>query len=187
MNPPNEPSLPSGQQSPLPVDDLTARGAPPVIAQAASLPVGKRSPLLQPLAFLLNFCLALLLVGGVVSLRECTQLLLAAPGGDIGGILGYPDDLKFRSCMTLFADVAPEEALFAAALAKFFGGERDLLTLGLLRGNVWQTGDNPAILCPCPRRAHPKSCRTPSGTIGPIPRRIWNQVAWSSAGMIRST
>ena len=68
-------------------------------------------------------------------LRECTRLLLAVPNRSIGSILGYPDDLKFRSSMTLFAAAAPEEPLFEAALEKFFGGERDPLTIGLLRQN----------------------------------------------------
>lgn len=65
-------------------------------------------------------------------LRECTRLILAAPTSDIGSILDYPDDLKFRSCMTLFAEAAAEESLFEAALRKFFGGERDPLTMKLL-------------------------------------------------------
>ncbi len=68
-------------------------------------------------------------------LRECTRLLLAVPNRSIGSILGYPDDLKFRSSMTLFAAAAPEEPLFEAALEKFFGGERDALTIALLRQN----------------------------------------------------
>lgn len=66
-------------------------------------------------------------------LRECTRLLLALPARSIRSILGSPDDLKFRSSMTLFAAAAPEEPLFAAALEKFFGGEPDALTLGLLQ------------------------------------------------------
>jgi uncharacterized protein (DUF1810 family) len=65
-------------------------------------------------------------------LRECVQLLLASPCKDIASIMGYPDDLKFRSSMTLFAATAPEEPMFAAALDKFFKGERDPLTLRLL-------------------------------------------------------
>ena len=68
-------------------------------------------------------------------LRECTRLVLAVPDHSIGSILGYPDDLKFRSSMTLFAAAAPEEPLFEAALEKFFGGERDPLTIRLLRQN----------------------------------------------------
>jgi len=65
-------------------------------------------------------------------LRECTRLMLAAPTSDIGSILDYPDDLKFRSCMTLFAEAAPDEPLFEEALQKFFGGDRGPLTLKLL-------------------------------------------------------
>lgn len=66
-------------------------------------------------------------------LRECTRLLLASPEQDISSIMGYPDDLKFRSSMTLFAAAAPEEPLFKEALQKFFAAEPDPLTLGLLK------------------------------------------------------
>src|SRR6266567_5012616 len=45
-------------------------------------------------------------------LRECTQLMLVQSGRSIGSILGYPDDLKLRSSMTLFATAAPEEAIY---------------------------------------------------------------------------
>lgn len=65
-------------------------------------------------------------------LRECARLTIAVPSRDIGAVLGRPDELKFRSSMTLFAAVAPDEPLFDDALQKFFGGERDPLTLGLL-------------------------------------------------------
>lgn len=65
-------------------------------------------------------------------LKECVRLMLASPSGEIESIMGYPDDLKFRSSMTLFAAAAPEEPLFQAALDKFFAGERDPLTLRLL-------------------------------------------------------
>lgn len=66
-------------------------------------------------------------------LRECTGFMLASPARDIRSILGPPDDLKFRSSMTLFAEAAPEEPAFGAALEKFFDGERDALTLELLK------------------------------------------------------
>jgi uncharacterized protein (DUF1810 family) len=66
-------------------------------------------------------------------LRECTQLLLDLPGKNISAVLGYPDDLKFRSSMTLFAVVAPEETIFEEALKKFFAGERDATTIKLLQ------------------------------------------------------
>ncbi len=66
-------------------------------------------------------------------LRECTQRVNALEGLGIGQILGYPDDLKFRSCMTLFAHAAaPAEALFRAALHKYFAAEEDPLTRTLL-------------------------------------------------------
>jgi uncharacterized protein (DUF1810 family) len=64
-------------------------------------------------------------------LRECTQRVTDLRGLSVGEIFGYPDDLKFRSCMTLFARAAaaaPAEEIFRAALRKYFGGEEDPLT-----------------------------------------------------------
>ena len=49
-------------------------------------------------------------------------------------LFGYPDDLKFRSCMTLFAEAVPEEQLFGQALDVLSGGQRDTATLALLHG-----------------------------------------------------
>jgi len=65
-------------------------------------------------------------------LREFTRLVLAVKHDDIDRVMGYPDDLKFRSCMTLFAAVAPEEPVFKTALDKFFNGEPDEKTLRLI-------------------------------------------------------
>jgi uncharacterized protein (DUF1810 family) len=62
-------------------------------------------------------------------LRECTQLVNLLEGRSIGQILGYPDDLKFRSSMTLFARVAADTEVFKQALEKYFEGEPDPLTL----------------------------------------------------------
>ncbi len=62
-------------------------------------------------------------------LRECTALVNAVAGRSIGQILGSPDDMKFRSSMTLFATVAPDESLFRQALDRFFAGGPDPLTL----------------------------------------------------------
>jgi uncharacterized protein (DUF1810 family) len=62
-------------------------------------------------------------------LRECTKLLIAAPHRSIESILGYPDDLKFRSSMTLFAQTSADNADFMAALDKFYGGAFDPATL----------------------------------------------------------
>lgn len=62
-------------------------------------------------------------------LKTCTQAVLQHPGKSAHAIFHAPDDLKFRSCMTLFHLAAPQEPLFQAALAQFFGGEGDPLTL----------------------------------------------------------
>jgi uncharacterized protein (DUF1810 family) len=64
-------------------------------------------------------------------LRECTELVLAHGGLGAHALFGSPDDLKFRSCMTLFAQ-ATGEAVFARALEKFFDGAADARTLALL-------------------------------------------------------
>jgi uncharacterized protein (DUF1810 family) len=65
-------------------------------------------------------------------LRECTQLVLAVEGTTAHALFGSPDDLKFRSSLTLFEQVAPEAPVFGQALEKYYSGERDLLTLALL-------------------------------------------------------
>lgn len=70
-----------------------------------------------------------------IRLLECTRLILAIPDQHIDQILGYPDNLKFRSCMTLFALAAPEEILFRTALEKHFQGIKDPLTTEILKGN----------------------------------------------------
>jgi len=62
-------------------------------------------------------------------LRECTSTVNGLQGATVEEIFGYPDDLKFRSSMTLFASVAQEEAEFRAALDKYFGGVGDEWTL----------------------------------------------------------
>src|SRR3978361_2068723 len=66
-------------------------------------------------------------------LRECTALVNAAEGKTIREILGSPDDLKFRSSMTLFAAVSPDPE-FPMAIAKFYDGTPDPKTLQLLSG-----------------------------------------------------
>jgi uncharacterized protein (DUF1810 family) len=55
-------------------------------------------------------------------------------GRDISDILGYPDDLKLRSSMTLFAAVAEPASVFHAALQQYWGGETDARTLGIILG-----------------------------------------------------
>jgi uncharacterized protein (DUF1810 family) len=58
-------------------------------------------------------------------LRQCTRLVLEIEGRALQQIFGYPDDLKFRSCMTLFAQVAPEQPLYGSALQKYCAGQPD--------------------------------------------------------------
>jgi uncharacterized protein (DUF1810 family) len=65
-------------------------------------------------------------------LRECTRLVNLVEGRKIEQIFGYPDNLKFRSSMTLFASVATDNEIFLNALQKYFGGESDRLTLARL-------------------------------------------------------
>lgn len=65
-------------------------------------------------------------------LRECTALVNAVTGKDIHSILGSPDGMKFKSSMTLFAKVMPNNADFLAALDKYYGGEFDPATIAKL-------------------------------------------------------
>ena len=65
-------------------------------------------------------------------LRECTRLVNAVEGRSIDQIFGYPDNLKFRSSMTLFASTATENQIFEDALQKYFAGEPDQRTVELL-------------------------------------------------------
>lgn len=66
-------------------------------------------------------------------LLECTKLVLEQHNMTANEILGFPDDLKFQSCMTLFSQVAPEEEVFKRALDCYFGGRPDENTLKLLK------------------------------------------------------
>lgn len=65
-------------------------------------------------------------------LRQATAAVLAHSGQSLYAIFGTPDDRKFVSCMTLFHRAAPEEKLFAQALAAFAAGQEDEATLARL-------------------------------------------------------
>ena len=65
-------------------------------------------------------------------LRECARLVTATEGRSIHDIFGSPDDMKFHSSMTLFAEASPGDADFRAALEKYFGGAPDPATLAHL-------------------------------------------------------
>ena len=66
-------------------------------------------------------------------LWECTRLVNQIEGRTVEDIFGYPDDMKFHSSITLFAQAAPEDQVFKDALQKYFKGEIDQLTLDRLR------------------------------------------------------
>lgn len=65
-------------------------------------------------------------------LAECAGAILAVDGKSATAILGSPDDLKLKSCATLFAHVSPPDSVFQRILDKFYAGERDAATLRLL-------------------------------------------------------
>ena len=69
-------------------------------------------------------------------LRTDVRLVLGHTERSAHAIFGTPDDIKFRSCLTLFERAAEGEAdkrLFGSALEAFYGGDRDPLTIDLLR------------------------------------------------------
>ena len=65
-------------------------------------------------------------------LIEISQALLQVDSDDAEEVMGWPDNLKLRSCMTLFAEVAPEQPVFRSVLEKFYDGEMDGKTLDIL-------------------------------------------------------
>lgn len=70
-------------------------------------------------------------------LRLDVRLMLSHRDRSAWQILGSPDDLKFRSCLTLFHAAAPDQSdqnLFSQALEQFYEREPDALTLEILRG-----------------------------------------------------
>ena len=66
-------------------------------------------------------------------LRECTRLVNRVEGRTVADLFGYPDDLKFRSSMTLFAQATADNRVFLDALQKYFAGEPDRLTVERLK------------------------------------------------------
>ena len=67
------------------------------------------------------------------NIREIANVLLGLETDDATMVMGYPDDLKLRSCMTLFAEAAPDEEVFQKVLDKFFDGKKDERTLEILK------------------------------------------------------
>lgn len=65
-------------------------------------------------------------------LLEITRVLLALDENNPGKVMGYPDNLKLRSCMTLFAQIEGADPAFEAVIDKYYGGKQDERTLVLL-------------------------------------------------------
>jgi uncharacterized protein (DUF1810 family) len=97
----------------------------PQIAGLGSSPAARRyaiTSLAEARAYLADAVLGPRLI-------ECASALLAVEGRGAEEILGYPDDLKLRSSMTLFARAAPEIEVFQEVLDRFFDGKPDPQTL----------------------------------------------------------
>jgi uncharacterized protein (DUF1810 family) len=70
-------------------------------------------------------------------LVECSEAVLSVEGKSVSEIFGYPDDLKLKSSMTLFAAVADPHSVFVRVIDRYFQGEQDRRTLQL----IGQTGE----------------------------------------------
>lgn len=66
-------------------------------------------------------------------LRECCEAVVGVDGRSASDIFGFPDDMKLRSCATLFARVSGSGSVFEQLLGKYFEGVPDERTLHLLR------------------------------------------------------
>lgn len=69
-------------------------------------------------------------------LKECTDIVLRVENRSAALIFGSPDDMKFRSCMTLFAEVSPDNDIFTRALQKYFDGVPDRMTIERIRSII---------------------------------------------------
>ena len=63
---------------------------------------------------------------------EISEALLKLASNDAAEVMGWPDDLKLRSSMTLFAEAGPEYDVFQKVLDKYYGGAKDRRTLEIL-------------------------------------------------------
>jgi uncharacterized protein (DUF1810 family) len=66
-------------------------------------------------------------------LLESAEAVLGIEGRSASDVFGFPDDVKLRSCATLFAHVSPEGSVFERLLEKYFSGQRDEKTTDLIR------------------------------------------------------
>lgn len=70
------------------------------------------------------------------NLREISEALLQLDSNDPVAVMGWPDDLKLRSCMTLFANACEDNEVFLKVLDKYYGGLQDSETLNILRSQA---------------------------------------------------
>jgi len=68
-------------------------------------------------------------------LLACCEAVLQVQGRSARQIFGSPDDMKLRSCATLFERVAPPGSVFSRLLDRYYEGQRDDATLRMLGGN----------------------------------------------------
>jgi uncharacterized protein (DUF1810 family) len=68
------------------------------------------------------------------NLIEISETLMNVESNNATFVMGWPDDLKLRSSMTLFALADPDCPVFRKVLDKFFNGEPDQRTIGIIRG-----------------------------------------------------
>ncbi|WPL22178.1 hypothetical protein Thiofri_02337 [Thiorhodovibrio frisius] len=72
-----------------------------------------------------------------IRLNECVQALLGLENRSAQEIFGSPDDMKLKSCATLFAYVSPPGSVFEQLLDQYYQGERDGKTISLLEQSVF--------------------------------------------------
>lgn len=65
-------------------------------------------------------------------LYEICEVLISIDSSDAERVMGYPDNLKLHSCMTLFQVASPDCEYFSAVLGKYYNGELDEITLDIL-------------------------------------------------------
>lgn len=65
-------------------------------------------------------------------LYEICEMLISINSSDAEQVMGYPDNLKLHSCMTLFQVASPDCEYFSAVLEKYYSGELDEVTLNIL-------------------------------------------------------
>ena len=65
-------------------------------------------------------------------LIECSEAVLSVKHRSAHEIFGSPDDMKLKSCMTLFANISPAGSVFEKVLDQYYNGERDSRTLRLI-------------------------------------------------------